>query len=245
MTFPLTISRSARGILVAAGLAAALAGCKTSDKGSVTGSIYPTDVRDRHPIVLTSAPKSLDLFPRGASALDGRQAEDLRSFADEYLASGQGRVRILVPRGHGQEAAAQRTAGAARAQLAGAGVPGGAISHGAYQVEDPSIAAPVRVVFSGFKADVAGPCGLWPQDLGSGQSTQGWSNNPHWNLGCATRANMAAQIADPLDLVRGRPEGRIDTLKRQGNIEKLRQGKDPSTQYNATPTQINTAVGAN
>jgi pilus assembly protein CpaD len=56
---------------------------------------------------------------------------------------------------------------------------------------------------------------------------------------------MAAQIADPVDLVRARPEGRIDTLKRQGNIEKLRQGKDPSTQYNSSPTQINQAVGAN
>lgn len=245
MTFPLPISRSARSVLVAAGLAAALAGCKTADKGTVTGSIYPSDVRDRHPIVLTSAPKSLDLFPRGATALDARQVADIRGFADEYLAGGQGRVRVLVPRGHGHEAAAHRTAAAARAQLASAGVPSGAISQGAYEVEDPSLAAPVRVVFSAFKAEVAGPCGLWPQDLGSGQSTQGWRNQPYWNLGCASRANMAAQIADPIDLVRARPEGRIDTLKRQGNIEKLRQGKDPSTQYNSSPTQINTAVGAN
>jgi pilus assembly protein CpaD len=245
MTFPLPNSHTTRCVLLVVGLAAALAGCKTADKGSVTGSIYPSDVRDRHPIVLTSAPKSIDLFPRGATALDARQTADIRDFADEYLASGQGKVRILVPRGHGHEAAAQRTAAAARSQLAGSGVPGGAISQGAYHVEDPSIAAPVRVVFSAFKADVAGPCGLWPQDLGSGQSTQGWRNEPFWNLGCATRANMAAQIADPVDLVRARPEGRIDTLKRQGNIEKLRQGKDPSTQYNSSPTQINQAVGAN
>jgi pilus assembly protein CpaD len=31
--------------------------------------------------------------------------------------------------------------------------------------------------------------------------------------------------------VRGRSEGRIDTVRRSQNIEKLRQGKDPSTDY--------------
>ena len=35
----------------------------------VTGSTYPTDHRERHPIVLANAPQTLDLFPT-AGGLD-------------------------------------------------------------------------------------------------------------------------------------------------------------------------------
>ncbi len=48
---------------------------------------------------------------------------------------------------------------------------------------------------------------------------------------CATQSNIASQVADPVDLVRGRPEGRIDTVRRTRDIGELRQGKDPSTEW--------------
>jgi type IV pilus biogenesis protein CpaD/CtpE len=40
------------------------------------------------------------------------------------------------------------------------------------------------------------------------------AGRPYWNLGCAMQSNVASQIADPVDLVRGRQEGRIDTASR-------------------------------
>ena len=46
-------------------------------------------------------------------------------------------------------------------------------------------------------------------------------------------------MADPVDLARGRSEGRIDTIRRAANIDKLRQGQDPSTDYKAQSNDIN------
>ena len=70
------------------------------------------------------------------------------------------------------------------------------------------------------------------------------SNAPYWNQGCALQSNVAAQVADPVDLVRGRQEGRIDRVRRSKDIENLRQAKDPSTQYRSDEKgKINTQVG--
>jgi pilus assembly protein CpaD len=53
---------------------------------------------------------------------------------------------------------------------------------------------------------------------------------------------MAAQVADPVDLVRGRTESAPDTIQRTKKIEAIRQGQDP-TQYRQEGTKINQAVG--
>lgn len=68
-------------------------------------------------------------------------------------------------------------------------------------------------------------------------------NRPYWNLGCATQSNVAAQVADPIDLVRARQEGRVDTLKRMRAIEELRKGQDPSTEYRSEAAKTSSAVG--
>jgi pilus assembly protein CpaD len=57
------------------------------------------------------------------------------------------------------------------------------------------------------------------------------------------QSTVAAQVADPLDLVRGRTEGRIDTVRRARDIQTLREGKDPSTTYRQDDKgKINTQV---
>jgi len=100
-----------------------------------------------------------------------------------------------------------------------------------YEVAAPGLAAPVRLGFQRMSARVADACGLWPQDLGVSDAAYSLSNKPSWNLGCALQSNVAAQAADPVDLVRGRQEGRIDTIRRSDGIQKLREGKDPSTTW--------------
>ena len=57
------------------------------------------------------------------------------------------------------------------------------------------------------------------------------------------QSNVASQVADPVDLVRGRPEARIDTVRRMENIKKLREAQDPSTQYRAQDDKISKALG--
>ena len=52
----------------------------------------------------------------------------------------------------------------------------------------------------------AGPCGLWPHDLGPANDPVYQQNLNYWNMGCATQRNMAAMIDNPADLVQPRGE---------------------------------------
>lgn len=212
-------------------LAAALGACK-STRTDTTGSIYPHDVRARHPYVLADGTRTLDVFPTGPGHLDPRQAADLDAFLLEYRRYGRGTLALDLPRSGSpaQAAAAERTVGAIRRIAAESGVRSG-IAVASYSVADPSLAAPVRLSFQRMEAKVADKCGLWSQDLGVSNPGFTMQNEAYWNLGCATRSNLAAQVADPVDLVRGRPEGRIDTVRRTQVIDKLRQGNDPSTTW--------------
>ncbi|MGL4441848.1 MAG: CpaD family pilus assembly lipoprotein, partial [Bosea sp. (in: a-proteobacteria)] len=51
------------------------------------------------------------------------------------------------------------------------------------------------------------------------------SNSSPYNFGCSYQKNLAAQIADPRDLVRARQEGPIDVERRTGGIERIRDGE--------------------
>lgn len=224
----------------AAGAAFIAAACAKHEP-AFTGSI-PTEYRDRHPIVVAPAEESLDIFLRGTTrSLDQRQLAELRALALEYQASGQGPVTLLVP--NGVRGPAGHGAAAVRAALAGAGVRSIAQSH--YRVEGPATDQPIRVVYTKLKARVATKCGQWPQDMAGLQGTRSWGNEPYYNFGCAYQNALATQVADPLDLVRGRTEDRSDTARRIKVIELQRSGQDPSTQYRSTGTTINNAVGTN
>jgi pilus assembly protein CpaD len=203
----------------------------------LTGSL-PTDVRDRHPIVLQEAPRSIDIYGNGPQ-LDARQQDDLRAFAAEYRQHGRSHIIIETPSGSGRAAA---TLGQIRAQLSAAGVHGGNIQVRGYPAPDYTVAAPIRLSFAKLQARVPHACGHWPEDLGASNGAFTSSNRPYWNFGCAYQTGIAAQVADPLDLDRGRPEGRIDTQRRLNVIEKLRQGQDPTTQYRQQQS-INRTVG--
>lgn len=211
-----------------------------------TGSISaPYDYRERHPVVLKDAPRSLDVFVgRAGSGLDSRQMSDVADFAAGYRAQGRGALMVQVPSGTGRDGAARRTLASVRSLLSQQGVPASALSVSSYPAFDPELAAPIRLTFASLQAKVPHACGQWPDDLGTTQSVNWRNNDPYWNLGCATQSTLAAQIADPVDLVRARPEGKLDTTKRMKAIEKFRDGKDPSTEYRVQPNAINKAVGA-
>ena len=208
----------------------------------VTGSTYPTDYHARHPIVLAHAPETLDLFVT-ARGLDERQQDDLMAFVAEYRLHGQGVLTASVPAGMVSRWSGGRSVAPIRAILAQAGIPSSQLAVTSYSVQDPRLAAPIRLSFQRLQAKVANRCGLWPQDLGVSDLRANANNEPYWNLGCAMQSNVAAQAADPRDFVRARAEGRSDTIRRAANIEKLRQGEDPSTQYRTPTDRINQAIG--
>lgn len=223
------------------GVALLLGACA---KGDLSTSGVPIDTRERHPIVLRDAPRSLDVFVgRAGGGLDPRQADDVARFGEDYRRSGKGGLVAEVPTGTGRDLATHDTLDGIRRSLARAGVSPGALSVRTYRIADPELASPIRLTYASLQAGLPHSCGQWPTDLGASSYKTGAMNEPYWNLGCASQANLAAQIADPLDLVRARGEGRLDTQKRMEAIKKLREGKDPSTQYRQEQTKLSDAVG--
>ncbi|MFH6782076.1 MULTISPECIES: CpaD family pilus assembly protein [Methylobacterium] len=204
-----------------------------ASRGPVTtGSTYPMSVPERHPIVLTDSPRNLDVFVTGTGHIDPRQGDDVDAFVTEYRRYGRGVLVLEVPRGaQVPGGAVERTLARLRARVTALGVSPREIVIAPYPVADVAVSAPVRLSFQRMQAKVAGACGLWPQDLGSSNAGFNTRNEPYWNLGCAMQSNVASQVVDPVDLVRGRQEGRIDTVTRTQNLIDLRTGKDPSTTW--------------
>jgi pilus assembly protein CpaD len=220
--------------------AVGLAGCMTDT--TQTASIAPDDYHQRHPIVLTQAPTTLDVFPVGRQgALDPASIADIRAFAVRYQSMGSGKVVILAP-----STGRYRVRPAVdeiRRVLASAGL-NGPIGLGSYAVGDPSLASPIRLAFRGLKAEVGSRCGQWPQDLASGASLEGWKNENYWNFGCATQSMLAAQVDDPRDFAEARALGPSDEEMRLRAIGAVRQGQDPTTNWKVQLTPIG-QVGGN
>lgn len=213
--------RSLAGVsLLGLGLAACASSMKPTQK-----AFAPDEYDMRHPIKLAQGERHLDVFPNGRS-LDRRQQEDVVAFAREHAAHGSGPMVAAVPKGPAGHHALSNI----RHALGASGTRAG-LQVVPYQADPAMGAAPVRLSFQRLQATVASKCGLWPQDLASGSSTDTWQNRPYHNLGCAYQTMMAAQVANPIDLVRPRAEGMIDVKKRTSDIEALRKNEDPSTKW--------------
>ena len=91
--------------------------------------------------------------------------------------------------------------------------------------------ATVRLSYPRISA-TAGPCGLWPEDLGPSIKDRGYiENKPYYNFGCAYQRNMAAMVENPSDLLQPRPETPAYTIRRTEGFEKYRKGTSTSTTY--------------
>ena len=78
----------------------------------------------------------------------------------------------------------------------------------------------------------AGPCGLWPEDLGPSIKNKSYfENKPYYNFGCAYQRNMAAMVDNPADLVQPRSETPAYTSRRITAFEKYRKGTSTTTIY--------------
>lgn len=228
-----------------AAVALALAGCK-SDSG-VTGSIVPTDYRVRHPIALTYAPTTLDVFlSRNMAGLDARQAEDVRAFAADYRRTGRGPLTMLVPNDPTAGAASQRAAAAVRSALSAAGVGPAFLQVQRYPGGADGLANPIRLSYAKMQAKVTSECGTWRSDIsGNPASTEGWQNTPHYDFGCSYQTMLANQVEDPIDLQRARQEDRADVLRRMKVFDDARKGQDPSTSWKTEAAKVTGSSGGN
>ena len=210
------------------GCAAMVAGCNTTRE--VIGA-PPSDYRNRHPIVIKEGPRTVDLFiGENRGALTDAQRVDVIAFASEWRQEATGGILIDVPEGTGNASAAAAAAREVRSILVAAGVPPRAIAQRTHRLANPGRLATLRLHYPKIKAD-AGPCGLWPRDIGPSWGSNDFENREFWNLGCAQQRNLAAMVDNPSDLVQPRGDAPAYTAHRTTQLDKYRRGEGTATQY--------------
>jgi pilus assembly protein CpaD len=222
---PFALSHSLRktGLIVALLTTAALAqGCARDPMS--TGAI-PDDYRTRHPITLSEAQHSLDIpVSSGDNRLTIGMVDNIKGFAQSYSATSSGVVQIQLPTGSPNSAAASLIKRQVRSALTSSGIPAGKIVETPYRAAASGDAAPIRLSYIAITA-MTGQCGQWPEDL----SNNTYSNKNWYNFGCASQNNLAAQIANPMDLVGPRGMSPIDAERRSLVIGNYRAGKTTAT----------------
>jgi pilus assembly protein CpaD len=219
---------AALGIVAFACTASTLAGCSSARQ--VTASV-PTDYRNRHPIVLREGPRTVELFigsKRGT--LTGAQRADVLAFAGEWRREATGGILIDVPSGTNNESAAANALQEVRSILSSAGVPPQAMAVRPNRPADPNKLATLKLHYPKVVAE-AGPCGLWPHDLGPSWGREHLENGEYWNLGCASQRNLAAMVDNPADLVQPRGEVPPYNGRRTTVLDKYHRGESSATTY--------------
>jgi pilus assembly protein CpaD len=221
-------SIGARGLLIA-GFAAALAGCQTTTAAIDTTGGIPNDYRARHPITVSEGNKSLVvLVGAGRGGLSPMQRAEVLAFAQNWKRDATGGVTIDRPVGSPNEHAATDTLKETLSIMEQAGIPHDGIGIRPYNPVTRN--SPLRLNYPLMKA-VAGPCGLWPDDLGPSYETKHFENREFYNFGCASQRNLASMTAEPADLIQPRAETPAYTGKRTFAIDKWRKGTSPATTY--------------
>jgi len=213
------------------GLAVALGGCMHTDETVTTASI-PDDYRLRHPIAVQESNQSIVVFVgRGRGGLSAEQRADVMGLAQTWTHEGTGAISADVPIDTPNARAAADAFREIQSLLAAAGVPPEGLVEHRYRSGDPHHFAAIRLSYPKLAA-VAGPCGLWPEDLGPSIKNKNYlENTPYYNFGCAYQRNMAAMVENPSDLQQPRPETPAYTARRDEAFEKYRKGTNTATTY--------------
>jgi pilus assembly protein CpaD len=214
------------------GLSVALGACTETTGSVATTASVPEDYRLRHPIAIQEADRSIVLFVGHArGGLSSAQRTDVTGLAQTWVSESTGAIIVDVPVNTSNARAAESAAHEARALLEAGGVPRDGIKLRHYTPYDSRTLATVRLTYPKMTA-VAGPCGVWPEDLGpSIKDPTYFENKPYHNFGCAYQRNMAAMVANPSDLVQPRPETPSYTPRRTEGFDKYRKGAPTTTDY--------------
>jgi pilus assembly protein CpaD len=204
-----------------AGCAALLSGCMTHS-GPVALATAPNDFRQRHPITIKEKDHTVELFigNRRGSLTPMQRAEAL-AFARSWSREATAGIVIETPTGSPNAAAAASAVREVQSLFVAAGIPASSVAVRNYPARRGHLAT-VRLNYPRMAGE-AGPCGLWPEDVGATADSYRW-NKPYWNFGCATQHNLAAMVAHPADLAQPRGEDEVYRQRRTTVLEKYRQG---------------------
>lgn len=208
--------RRAAIVLVASVAIGLVSGCAKRD--SITVGSVPDDYRTNHPIVIAEKDEVIDL-PVGAGdrGMTQMQRTALGGFLDNYDRSASPVITIAVPTGAANDLAAAEASRGFRKYIRSRGVPEQRIATVTYQAQSPEASAPIRVSYTTVRAQT-NKCGRWPEDILE------TSENKHYaNFGCAYQNNLAAQVANPADLLGPRKQTEIDAENRDKVIDVYRE----------------------
>ncbi len=239
---PVNLQHRLRFASLLVGASCVLGAC-THTSEEITGAI-PADYRQRHPIVVQEADQTINVFVgNGRGGLSASQRADIVSLWRTWLHEGTGVIVIDVPVHTPNARTAADSLREIRSLLAASGVPAHGVTVRNFRSPDPQLFAPIRVSYPRIKAD-AGPCGVWPEDIGPSIKNKSYlENTPYWNFGCATQRNLAAMVDNPTDLVQPRPETPAYTARRNIAFDKYRKGMSTATKYPESDTAKLSDVG--
>ncbi|MEO1207524.1 MAG: CpaD family pilus assembly protein [Pseudomonadota bacterium] len=195
-------SKSGAKLLIAVSLTAiALTGCRhLENPGTKVAAWNLVDASQRHPILVSEQPTEMDLHVRrGQHSLTPHQRAQVLSFVQHFRASdsGNGRIIIAAPSGSANEVAGMHAVKDLRNLIAEEGIADADMVVEAYSTGKSS-SPPIKLSFLRYVAE-APQCGHFPTNLASEPG-----NLPYPNFGCATQRSLAAQIANPADLLEPR-----------------------------------------
>jgi pilus assembly protein CpaD len=202
-----------------------LAGSCASPENDGTGPV--TDPMVNHPIAVEPSYKTLAVpFSAGEAGLMPDDAQRFDNFAAQYLATGNGAISITAPQGSGANAAI----GYFAERLASLGVPRERILVGTSGAGDK-----VEIGFVSYSAHVENCArgGDWSVDA-SGSA----DNSPMPNFGCSVQRNIAAQVADPRDLVDARTMDDGDATRRQAVVGHYEKGEITQADKHTTDKSV-------
>lgn len=171
-----------------------------------------------------------------AQGLSANQAGALATFLDGWRDAQAGPISIQTPAAGADTGSAYRAGEATRNFLLSQGVPASLIVMAGYDAAAEA-GAPVRVAYTSYRA-VVPRCGMEWTNI-----SRSATNEAQPNFGCAVTANMAAQIANPADLVRPAELGPSDAQRRLFAFDKYRRGEVTSSAVDTQATGAVSAVG--
>lgn len=208
-------------------LALLAAGCKSLEEPGAYGAGFTiVDPLQKNPIMVTQQPATLNLrVSRNASGLNDSQRRDVAGFLNHFRNTGMGNTRLVisVPAGSPNEGAATRMMTEVKSMVVDFGF------SDTVTVTEPYTAprgteAPLRLSYLQYIAE--GPaCGRWPTNLARQKDNLNYDN-----FGCAQQRNLAAQIANPADLIGPRSMTPSDTERRAVVIGRYENGENTAAQ---------------
>ncbi len=213
---PMLFRKLASATMIASALA--VTGCASYQKDHFTVGSVPSDYRTKHPIVVQQDEMTEDLIVTSKMRnMSLRHRNQVIAFIARFRNSGAKNIRIILPAGSHNEAAARKVGHDVVALMKEERMSANQIAVSRYHAANHGDSATIRLSFQSTVAKVHSECGQWTEDL-----VHTPENKNYENFGCATQNNLAEMIANPQDLIGPRGQSEIDAERRGTVIETWR-----------------------